>query len=242
MNRKLEAAYTLRAADFDTYSRLRPAAIMDLFQDVAGRHANILGCGGADLIGQNMVWVIVKLRLRILRQAAMYQPVTVSTWPLPPGRIGYQREYRISSLQGETIAEGSSEWVLMDISSRRIVSVGNVYPLTEHCTEQVFASRFPRLRSFEAEGEVYSCLPPFSDFDLNGHVNNTKYANYVLDALCPRRSDVITGFQMEYHREVLPGTPLTVLTRREENSVLARGENPEGEKMFSCCVEFAEKE
>lgn len=238
MNKIYETSYTLRAADFGAWSRLRPSSILDLFQDVAGRHANELGVGFVPMMEKNIVWVIVKVRFRVLKEAQMYQNVHVRTWPLPPERIGYQREYVIADENGESIVEGSSEWVLMDFASRKIVAGGNVYPLTEHCTDKVFEDKFPRLRAFEAEGEGYSCLPPFSDFDMNGHVNNTKYANYVLDAISPAKDQVIRTFQMDYHREVLPGEKLTILTRREGDSLLARGENSAGEKMFSCRIEF----
>ena len=43
---------------------------------------------------------------------------------------------------------------------------------------------------------------------------------------------------MEYHREVLPGEELNILTCREGSTVLARGESSSGEKMFSCRIEF----
>ncbi len=238
MNKLFEDIYNLRAADFDRWSRLRPASILDLFQDIAGRHANELGVGLVPMLEKNIVWVIVKLRFRMLREAHMYQRVRVRTWPLPPERIGYRREYVIADEKGEAIVEGSSEWVLMDFSSRKIVPGGNIYPLTEYCEIKNFEGRFPRLRSFEAEGEAYSFLPPYSDFDMNGHVNNTKYANFVLDALSPEKDERISELRMEYHREVLPGESLSILTRREGDSVLARGENSAGEKMFSCHIEF----
>jgi len=240
MNKVFTASYSLRAADFGLYSRLRPSSILDIFQDVAGRHAIELGCDGPALSRRNLAWVIVKLRYRVLAEAKMYQPVLVSTWPLPPGRIGYQREYRIADEQGNTIVEGSSEWVLMDISARRITSAGNIYPLSEYCQEKVFSDGFPRLRNFEPQGEAYSFLPPFSDFDLNGHVNNTKYANFVLDSLKPEKRDVISSFQLDYHREVLPGVELSLLHRRDGNVVQARGDSAQGEKMFSCRIEFAD--
>ena len=240
MNRIYTARYTLRAADFGLYSRLRPSSILDIFQDVAGRHAIELGCDGPTLLRRDLAWVIVKLRYRVLAPAKMYQSVVVSTWPLAPGRIGYQREYRIADEQGNTIVEGSSEWVLMDVSARRIAAAGNIYPLNEYCGEKLFSDGFPRLRNFEPQDETYSCLPPFSDFDLNGHVNNTKYANFVLDALQPQPKDVISSFQLDYHREVLPGVKLNIVHRRDGNTVLARGDNEQGEKMFSCRIEFAE--
>ena len=238
MNKTFEDSYRLRAADFDRWERLRPASILDLFQDIAGRHANELGVGKAPLLEKNIVWVIVKVRFRVLRQCRMYDSVRVRTWPLPPERIGYRREYLIMDEAGNPIVEGDSEWVLMDFESRKIVAGGEIYPLRDYCTDTAFPERFPRLRSFESEGEAYTMLPPWSDFDINGHVNNTKYANYVLDAMAPGESESLSSFSMEYHREVLPGEGLHVLTRREGKSIFARGENSAGKKMFSCRIEF----
>lgn len=241
MLRSFEDTYRLRASDFDRWGRLRPASLMDLFQDTAGRHANALGVGMNDLLKKNIVWVIVKLRCRVLGSAKMYDAVKVRTWPLPPDRIGYRREFLVTAEDGSPVAEASSEWVLMDFESRRIVPGGQIYPLSEYCTTENFPGRFPRVRSFEAVGKTYTLTPPWTDFDVNGHVNNTKYANFVLDSICPGKGDAIKAFRMEYHREVLPGETLHILSRREGGEVLARGENSAGEKMFSCCFEFDEQ-
>ena len=237
MNSIFEGSYNLRAADFDRWSTLRPAAIMDLFQDVAGRHANELGAGTDALMKKNVAWILVKLRFRVLKDARMYQRVTVRTWPLSPQRIGYEREYVIADENGEAIVEGSSEWVLMDFSDRKIVKLDDIYPLESFCEKRNFEGRFPRLRAFEGEGETYSFLPSYSDFDMNGHVNNTKYANFVFDALSPDHAFSLKEFRMEYHREVLPGERLNIVLARREGAILARGENDAGDRMFTCRIE-----
>ena len=238
MNRIFEDTYNLRAADFDRWSRLRPAAIMDLFQDIAGRHANDLGVGLKSLWEKKIVWVLVKLRFRILGEAAMYQRVKLRTWPLPPDRVGYRREYLILDENDNIIVEGSSEWVHMDFESRRIVPAGDIYPLSEYYDRVNFTERFPRLRSFEPTEEIYRILPPWSDFDMNGHVNNTKYPNFVLDAVCPGENEALSSLSIEYHREVLPGEAISIVCRREGAQLMAKGENSLGEKMFSCRMEF----
>lgn len=239
MNNIYTAPYTLRSCDFGIYSRLRPASILELFQDVAGRHSICLGCGTADLMKKGLAWVLVRQRCRILSEAQMHQSVLVSTWPLAPGRVGYRREYRLSSQSGRVIAEGSSEWVIIDIASRRIVPSWDIYPLDSFRDECIFPDGFPRLHSFQPEAEPYRIKPAFSDFDMNGHVNNTKYANYVLDAISPRPEEVISAFRLDFHREILPGTEVNIVSHREGDLVFARGESTDGEKMFSCCVEFS---
>lgn len=240
MTKIFEKEYNLRAADFDCWQRLRPASIMDLFQDAAGIHASLLGVGTNELARKNTVWVLVKQRFRICSDAAMYQKVKLRTWPLPPDRVGYRREYLVLDEQDNIIVEGSSEWVLMDFDARKIVPAGDIYPLESYCEDKNFTGRFPRVRSFEATLETPFFTPPWSDFDINGHVNNTKYPNYVLDAISPGKNEVLRSLCIEYHREILPGENISLSIRREGGSVLARGENSLGEKMFSCSMEFAE--
>ena len=71
-------------------------------------------------------------------------------------------------------------------------------------------------------------------------MNNTKYPNYVLDAIAPKKNEKLRELRIEYHREILPNESVSVIIRREGGSVLARGENKAGEKMFSCSMEFEE--
>ncbi len=233
-----EARYTLRAADFGIWSRLRPSAILDLFQDAAGRHSIARGCGSTQLAQRELAWVLMKVRFRVHKSAAMYQPVRVRTWPLEPGRASFRREYLILDEVGETIVSGSGEWVLINTSTRRIAPAGDVYGLPELCTERNFADGFPRLGRFEPEGESHICRPTFSDYDMNGHVNNTKYANFVLDALELPREEVIRDFRLDYHREILPHTDVNIVSRREDKAIQLRGENDSGEAMFSCRIDL----
>ncbi len=234
-----EREYYLRAADFDWCSTLTPAAVLDLFQDVAGVHARRLGCGTVINGEDELVWVLVKSKLQFLGEAKMYDKVRVRTWPLKPAAIRFQREYLISAEDGRPLVKGSSEWVLMHPVTRRVVPVKNAYPQgLEHCADRSFEGRFSRVADFEAEGDGWAVQPRLSDVDLNGHVNNTKYANFVLDALQLDRGEAVDTMQIDYHREVKRGAALTVYTRREGKGILAKGVGEDGETMFSCAIEL----
>ena len=45
MKKLWQREYTLRAGDFDKFDRIKPSAVLDLFQDVAGQHAEEIGVG-----------------------------------------------------------------------------------------------------------------------------------------------------------------------------------------------------
>ncbi len=236
MNESFEKEFNLRTSDFDCYDRLRPSSVLDLFQNVAGEHAAILGVGREAMLARELIWVLTRIRYEVCGESAPFSRVRVQTWPLQPGRLAFIREYRILSADGEVLVRGSSEWVLLHTVRRRIVPVSDLYPPMEHITERNFPDGFTRLSRVSGDAARFSVMPGFSDLDVNGHVNNIRYADYVMNAYAPGRDEPVRHFEIEYHREVLPGTPLTLFCSREEGAFSADGQSAEGELMFSCRV------
>ena len=239
MNRVWMKEYDLRGSDFDKYSRLKPSAVLDLFQDAAGQHAEQLGVGFDAMAARNYLWVLVRIKFKILAQPKAYQRVTVKTWPLAPGRLNYRRECCISDASGAPLVMGSSEWVVIDSEKRSFVSAPDLYPFREgFCEELMIEGKLGKLRPFTATEGPYAVNAGFSELDGNNHVNNTKYANYVLDAIIPAAEDALTEFQIDYRKEVLQGVRLGIYHTRAENTVHARGENENGDIMFACELKY----
>jgi acyl-ACP thioesterase len=68
---------------------------------------------------------------------------------------------------------------------------------------------------------------------MNGHVNNTKYANFILNAADLQAEELIREFQIHYRRELLKDQSVTVYKKRQENTLLFMGKNQQNETMFS---------
>ncbi len=240
MNEFFEKEFYLRTSDFDCRMDLQPAAVLDLFQDVAGEHARVLGIGRDVMLEKSLIWVIVKQRYRVLKTPKQFDRVRVRTWPLPPRRSIFQREYRITAENGTPLVVGSSEWVVIHAERRRLMPIGDVYPLKDGFLEEhSFEDGFPRLTDFAGEGEGRTLMPQFSELDMNGHVNNIKYANYIMDTLAPSENERIAEFSIEYHREVQAGCPLCIHTRREGGTVDLKGTDPDGARMFTARITLA---
>ena len=243
MNTKWEKKYILRANDFDKFDRIMPSAILDLFQDAAGRHAEEIGVGLEDMFRRSYLWVIVRIKFKILSAPKRYQEVTVKTWPLPPDKLHYRREYCMENEAGERLVVGSSEWVVVHSEKRRFVSDPDLYSFKEgFCEERMFPEKLGRIKDFEAVGEPRKINPGFCELDINNHVNNTKYANYVLAAINPEKDDEIEEFQIEYRKEVMEGEELNIYHLKDGNEILAKGESCDGSLMFSCRITNVGKE
>lgn len=235
MNKSYSQEFHLRTSDFDCRGQIKPSAVLDLFQEVAGAHAMELGVGFDDLLKKELIWVIVKVKFRIENDIKEHQKVIVKTWPLPAGRVTLQREYLIEDESGNVLVKGTSEWVTVHSEKRRIVPPTNVYPLEEYCEDRNFEGKLIKVSDFTEHKAVFGVEPQFCDLDRNGHVNNIRYADYVLNALSPSECK-IREFQIDFHREIMSGMKISVLLSQDENSVLAKGLNESGEKMFSCAI------
>lgn len=237
MSMIFEREYYLRTSDYDCRMKLNPASVLDLFQDAAGCHAEALGIGFQPMLERELLWAVAKIKFQILTDPEMHQKVRVRTWPLPPSRVGFRREYLMLDEAGNTLVKGASDWVLMHARERRLMPVKDVYPQgDEYCTDQTFEGRISKVHDFEPEGAGRVVRPGFSDLDMNGHVNNAKYANFVMDALDLAPEEEISLFQMDFHREVQRDAELHVYTRREGKELLASGRSDRGESMFTCRI------
>ena len=238
---KLDLNYYLRTSDFDMNNKMHPAAVLDLFQEVAGCHASHLGCSFAQMLEKNLLWMVTRVRFTIVKEPQKNSHVQVSTWPLEPNRVIFQREYFVSDEMGDTLIKGSSEWAAVDCVARRLVSAKCVYPEEiEFLTDKNYEGRLPRLHDFEGGVEAGTVIPTYSDIDCNGHVNNTKYAIYVMNCVDLGEAD-INEFQIDYHKEIQQGEAVNLYYKREDDAVLAKGLNANGDTMFLCKIDIKNK-
>lgn len=230
--------YTLRAGDFDKYDRIMPSAVLNLFQDAAGQHAEELGLGFGAMLERNFLWVLVRVKYEIILAPVRYQDVLLKTWPLQPHRLNYKREYCMTDENGKILIKGTSEWVIIDSKERKLLSVPDLYPLEDFKNDIMFDAKLSKIRDFECGANAYIVNAGFSDLDVNNHVNNTKYANYVLDAVVPLENEIIKSFQIDYRKEVMRGTKLDIYHAREDGVITAKGQNEDGDIMFACKMEL----
>lgn len=236
MLNKIKREYYLRSADFDGERRLHPSAVLDIFQDIAGVHAEHLGIGFERLYDRGLLWVLVRTKYEQYRSLPRFCRVTAESWPLPPKSAGFTREYLITDSEGNTVIKGTSDWVVIDAGERKLVSAKDMYPLTEFCLDKNFEGRTHKLHDFEGEYS-HTVTPRFSDTDLNGHVNNTKYLNYVLDCgVLPRESEFFS-VQIDYRHEIMEGEEVAIYAAVEGKEHFYKGTAPDGTVYFNCKIE-----
>lgn len=225
---ELKEQFNLRTNDFDTNDKVLMSSILDLFQIIAGKHASNLGIGFSDLLKENRIWVIIRNRVEIYKQPKIESKVTVRTYPLPLGKIDANRCYEIYDENDELLVRGISKWVNVDIFSRRVIRLSGIsYGDGELYQTNELLERFTKITDFAENGVKIKVKPSYLDLDHNGHINNSKYINFVINNIKELHHKEIVSCQIEYIQE-LKDEEFELLYSLAGNKLLAKGITEKG--------------
>ena len=196
--------FKLRVSDYDCNDKLLVSSILDMCQDIAGNHALELGVGFDQMIAQNKIWMIIRTKIDIIKHPPFSSQVLVKTWPIAPGRVDMDREYIISSLDGEEYVRVTSKWVVCDAKTHKLLRAKEANFLLESFIEdRLFDEPFNKIEfdnSIDSKEAIVKTN--YLDLDHNKHINNVKYANFILLGVKELQNKVIKKFQIDYLNEL----------------------------------------
>lgn len=224
MCREIQKEYALRTSDFTPEKTIRKSAILDLFQDIAGYHSNFLCCGLDEFAKKGYGWVLVGVRCKTLKAVNMYDNLTVKTWPLKPTFAKFQREYIILNDKNEVVLKGDSVWTIIDLKMRKPVILPEVYKgLDTYNEEKSFTDKLLKIRPSDRDFSFAgSRLTASSDIDMNGHVNNIKYADFIVDVL-GNEIENYRSFHIDYHKEAFLGKTIDLYKQEDCQKLTVKG-------------------
>ena len=198
----------------DRYGYLKPSAMLFFAQEAAGQHCLSLGTDYEALAQRRLFWAIIRQRVTVTRLPHRGERVRVETWPMPTTRVAYPRCVVAYDEAGRECFRSMSLWVLMDMDTRAMVLPGRRGVTVEGL-----------LRGGEPGVPIAltPCHPTdsrsrtvcFTDLDRNGHMNNTRYMDWVTD-LFPsafHEGRILRELSVCYFAESLEGDVLDL--RRE---------------------------
>ena len=174
--------FQIEAVHTDRYLRAKPSTILYFAQESAGAHCMELDADWDTLDQKHLFWAVLRHRVQVTRLPMLGETITVETWPMPTTKAAYPRATAAYDQNGNELFRCISLWVLMDNRTRAMILPGKsgvVVNGTLRGTElAVPRSLVPRSLQNRQERYVnYSLL------DRNGHMNNTRYLDWVDDLL-----------------------------------------------------------
>ncbi len=229
----------------DRYGYLKPSALLFFAQEVAGRHCDLLAVDYDTLAGKNMFWAVIRHRVQVTRLPRRGEKIRVETWPMPTTRVAYPRSVVAYDEAGNECFRSISLWVLMDSESRAMILPGKsgiVVRGTLRGTELAPPSSLAPARLGS------STLRPirYTDLDRNGHINNTRYFDWIDDLLPSafHRGARVKEFTVCYFSEGREGQELELQWGFPQDRQLQvdahRREGERDERIFSARILFEE--
>ncbi len=238
-----EKKFTITGAYTDRFGRLKPSSILFFVQEAAGEHCDLLHVSWDALQQKNLFWAIIRHKVQISRLPQKGERITVETWPMPTTRTAYPRSVIAYDEQHQELFRSISLWVLMDPNTRALVLPKNsgveVMGLLRGNELSVPGSLVPGSLSDSRLRQV--C---FSDLDINGHMNNARYMDWIWDLLPSHfhRSNQPKEFTLNYHAEAREGELLEVKWALSEEGKLKvesfRKDGSADTRIFSALIEY----
>jgi medium-chain acyl-[acyl-carrier-protein] hydrolase len=218
----------VKSSETDFQHCWKVSGIFEAMQEAASRHATHLGFGYQDLLKQDMVWILSRVKIRLFSYPRHEEVVRIETWPKSiQQRLLFLRDFLLVGSDGRRCAAASSAYVLVNPAARRVLPA---HALTAPMPDNAGLSAIDEpLDKIRAVGGLEDCLDVqarYSSVDLIGHVNNARYIDWISDcfSFAEHQAGQLRGLQINYINEVKPG----------ETVRLSRGQYPDRSGWYIC--------
>lgn len=193
--KSIQKEYDIHYYEINFRKELMITSIMNFFQDIFVYASESNGKGIDYLKTINSTWMVYGWKIDIYKYPTYNQKIKVKMTP-----TGYRKSYmnimfEIFNEEGEKIVEALSLWVIIDTKRNLpcknvLENAYEVYGLNSNNTKIITMRKIGLPQNVNNE-EVFKV--GYGDIDTNGHVNNVKYLNWLLESLA---EDIVKKYKL----------------------------------------------
>lgn len=193
--------------------------LLNLLQDIAAEHAHLLGFGREDMNKNRTFWVLTRQKVQMNEWPKLGSEISIHTWLRMGAGPLSNRDFAIYC-GDKKIGECSTSWIALNAETRKPATIdrsGIFAELKEIEKVSIDPEKVPYLKEPETIGTL---KVRNSEIDQNLHVNNTKYAQWVLDAISfdLHKSLNLQSYEVNFIAETMLGDAISI--QRSERSSL----------------------
>ncbi len=186
------------------------------FQEAAWNHAEALGVGYKRLVQDHKLWVLSRLAVRVDRYPRWGETIQVVTWPRAAKSVFAMRDFEFADSDQNRLVAGTSAWLVLDVVTRKPQRIDKLVAKLQPLSERRALPQDPE--KIPAPAAVLNTMAPvrmtarYGDIDVNGHVNNSRYIGWLLDAYPSdfHQHHSIAFLEINYLGETLSAEPVTI--------------------------------
>lgn len=224
---KYTSSFKVTEEDLHQGGNIRAGKLLLRFQEIAAAHAEALGIGFDELMADNRIWVMSKLRFRLYGLFKAGEEYVLETYPRPKRGVTFFRDYYVYDSDNNLLAAGISHWCVINFKSRRIEKTDIDFD-GDYTDKVPFEDGIAKIRAGEllpaSEHEVTE-----EDLDKNCHANNCRYADMVEDIT---KGKEYNDFTINFSKEALLGDRIKLSREETEGGYIAAGKLGDGTVIF----------
>lgn len=225
----------------DISGKLSLPGLGQLLINTATYHADRLGFGYNELKDQNLNWVLFRMNIELIRRPEWHEPVTLTTWPTGISGIAGLREFVMTDEKDNIICNASSEWLIIDLSTRRPKRLKQYESILKYnLPEKAFTRTSPVANTKGEFSTLFTHTIRHSDMDLNGHATARRYFDWLDDGLYQVLNDYeLDMIQITFFNETYLGD--TIILQVDDTKTTLRGVRQSDNKVaFMAVVKIIE--
>lgn len=214
MNAFYEETFHTNTRDIDLFNQCRPSALLGYLQEVSTGAAEAGHFTRRQLLREyNVFWMLARIWYRLDKPIYWDKKLTIKTWHRGNRGMFMYRDYDLY-VDGALAGEAVSIWVLVDKDTKKLFRMANVKTLQNTGGGTLCKDKTLQKLHIPADLPLKERrLLHYSDTDINGHVNNSRYADFACDAIDLTRTGkdrFVSSLQLGYLSECLSGEELLI--------------------------------
>jgi medium-chain acyl-[acyl-carrier-protein] hydrolase len=244
MNLPWKDAFKIRTFDVDFKNSVKLSSVFNFMQESASNNAEQLKFGYDDLIKKGLFWVLSRAKIHKLKYPTLGDDIIIETWPKGTDKLFALRDFRIYDSGNEIIGRATTAWLLVDSKTVRPIKpdilIGNI---PQHNIEPAIIETPGKITEIDTKAEVAEEKIGYTDIDINQHVNNVRYIDFVLDSfrMDQFKEKQISTMQINFLSESKYEDKIKIFkgtTGSTENAFYVEGVNQNSAKVFQAYVEW----
>lgn len=242
MGKKFAVKYQVPFYETDVNQNIKLPHLLSYALHVSGLQSLSLGVSDEEIFKTyNLVWIITDYDIEIDRLPKYGETITVETEATAYNKLFCYRDFNIYEEKGDKIMAIHSTFVLMDYETRKVHPVVDDLVAAYGVEKIKKILRGPKYEDLENPEETIYHVRYF-DLDMNGHVNNSKYLEWMYDVLDVDflRQHIPKKINLKYVKEIHYGHDIQ--SRLELDGLISKHEISGDGVHAQARIEWKEKE
>ena len=239
-----EREYRVDSRETDPWYNCRPSGVLGFLQEAATAAACALHASRDEMLYKyNAFWMLARVWYRLDEPLKWGDRLRIRTWHRGGRGASSYRDFDLF-VNDAPVGEAVSLWVLANAQTHKLVRMAGIEEFQGTDGGALCKTRL--LNKVRMPPDM-TCAGTrsfrYSDLDVNGHVNNVRYADIVCDALHLERMGAerfVSSLQVGYQAECRVGETVDLTTGSDGGAQYVHGADGAGKTRFDAMLTLSD--